>query len=142
MHMTDVILDQGANRDTVELDAHAVKVTGSDFILDKAEHRKSSAGFRRALVHETGDVLILNYNQDYPGGVVLNGIAELTPHQTGSFGGLVPALVVRGGISFELATGVATLGPAGHGGSGRTTVNLAEELEKLNARIAALEAKK
>lgn len=43
-----------------------------DFMLDAPSRRTSPDGFRRALVHDFGDCLTVNYGRDYPGGVVVN----------------------------------------------------------------------
>lgn len=47
---------------------------GTDLILDDSSRRGSAAGgTRRALVHESGDTLVVNYASDYTGGVTING---------------------------------------------------------------------
>jgi hypothetical protein len=69
---TDVILDQ-ENGTAVHLVAHAVKAVGSDFLLDAPDRRKDATPFRRALVHNQGDGLTINFAGDYPGGVAING---------------------------------------------------------------------
>jgi hypothetical protein len=70
---TDVRLDAGDGT-FLELEAHVVKVVGSDFMLDSAERRKDGGPqFRRALVHDQNDGLTINFNNDYEGGVTING---------------------------------------------------------------------
>ena len=51
-----------------------VKQTGSDLLIDSATSRGTASGTtRRALVHETGDVLSVNYGGDYTAGVKVYG---------------------------------------------------------------------
>lgn len=66
--------------DTVTVEGRVIKTTASDLMLDNAEHRKNSTQFRRALVHNKGDRLTLNYAGDYPGGVSVEG-GQLTVQQ-------------------------------------------------------------
>lgn len=44
-----------------------------DLMLDAPSRRSSTAGWRRALVHDSGDGLTVNYANDYPAGVTING---------------------------------------------------------------------
>ena len=52
---------------------------GTDFMLDGGAGRRgrlnpsSRNQYRRALVHGPGDQLVLNWNRDYTGGVIVNG---------------------------------------------------------------------
>ncbi len=53
-----------------------LKIKGWDLILDGPDRRGTSADpkiSRRALVHDYGDKLTINYGNDYPGGVMING---------------------------------------------------------------------
>jgi hypothetical protein len=51
-----------------------IKMTGADFLLDNSGRRGGAGGaYRRALVHEVGDVLTINYNGDYTGGTRIDG---------------------------------------------------------------------
>ena len=141
---TDVKLDEGDGSFLV-LDARVVKAVGSDFMLDSAERHKSGGPHRRALVHNQNDGLTVNFNGDYPGGVTIVGVAEIVPQQGERF---TPALVVRGGISYEVEVIRAGRFPRGDSPISTRTVNLQEELSKLqlqiselNAKVAALEAK-
>lgn len=72
---TDVKLDQ-EDGNFLHLEARVVKAVGSDFMLDSPERRKGANPFRRALVHDQGDGLTVNFAGDYPGGVTLNGVAS------------------------------------------------------------------
>lgn len=68
---TDIVLDQG-NGNWIEVQAAVLKVNGADLMLDSAPRRNGNKGHRRALVHSEGDSLTINFNGDYPGGVVIN----------------------------------------------------------------------
>jgi hypothetical protein len=56
-----------------ELVGTQLRCSHYDLILDNAGRRSSSAGHRRALVHSSGDALTVNFNGDYPGGVIIRG---------------------------------------------------------------------
>ncbi|MEA2602180.1 MAG: hypothetical protein QOF89_3172 [Acidobacteriota bacterium] len=142
---TDVRLDDGDGTFLV-LDARVVKAAGSDFMLDSAERRKGGGPFRRTLVHNQSDGLTVNFNGDYPGGVTINGVTEITPLR--QQGQLFPTLVVRGAISYEVDVPTGASGQGAVEGETHTiTVNVDEllsaqqsEIVKLTARVAALEA--
>jgi hypothetical protein len=129
---TDVVLDQGDGT-YLELQGRVVRSTASDFMIDAPDRRQGTKPFRRALVHDQGDGLSVNYAGDYDGGVTVFGVAQLFPKQSPLTG--FGTLVVRGGISYE----VQTTDLHGHGST--ETVSLDEELGKLNAQIAALSAR-
>jgi hypothetical protein len=132
---TDVRLDE-VDGTYVVLEARVVKATSSDFMLDAAERRKSTKPYRRALVHDGNDGLTVNFNGDYVGGVTLNGVAELIPQRKpGTPPRLLPTLVVRGGISYEVQ------GTDNQGGHTVITVSLNEQLSALRSQIAALTAR-
>lgn len=59
----------------VRVSGNTVKMNGTDFNLDNLGRRSgmNSEQGRRALVHDFGDGLTLNYNYDYPGGVTVFG---------------------------------------------------------------------
>ncbi len=59
--------------DWVEVNSRVVSVKGADLMLDYASRRSNTTAFRRALVHGWNDTLTLNYNRDYPGGVLIEG---------------------------------------------------------------------
>src|SRR6266446_1921162 len=99
---TDVKLDQGSDGSFLVLEGRVVKVIGSDFMLDSPARHTGSTPFRRALVHTSGDGLAMNFGGDYPGGVTIDGIAELIPQRPPSLPpGFVANLVIRGGITYE-----------------------------------------
>jgi hypothetical protein len=54
-----------------------LKVKCWDFILDWPDNRKGSAQFRRALVHQNDDKLVINYGGDYSAGIKLDGRVEI-----------------------------------------------------------------
>ena len=139
--MSDIILDE---HETVTMLCDNLWVKGHDLILDSAERRLPNGPvFRRAIVHGTNDNLIVNFNGDYPGGTVLNGVTEITPlKQPGELPSAVPTLVVRGGLSYEIESRSANGDPI------RTRVSVEDELNRLHgiiaeltARVATLEAK-
>ena len=145
---TDITLDDG-NGNEISLRADVVKVAGSDLVLDSASRRGGSQlGLRRALVHDQGDGLTVNFNGDYPGGITLNHVAVITPKPATS---ATPKLVVKGGIEFEMEEVHVSGRPFLKGGTGpitRVLVDLQTIIEGLNrtvndlqARIATLESK-
>lgn len=138
---TDVRLDQ-VDGTFLELDARVVKVISSDFMLDQPTRRNGGGPHRRALVHDQNDGLTINFNGDYPGGVTLVGLKTLEK------------LEVRGDITFGMpgikVTKARTLENPGTGSGTvmvpvsltKTISELQAEINKLNAKVAALEAKK
>jgi hypothetical protein len=110
------------------------KVEAADLQLD-APSRRSGGGhpYRRALVHDQSDGLTVNFNHDYPGGLVLNGVTEITPRRPAA-DQLVsrPAVHVAGDITFAV--------PAGLVHRETETRSLVEELGKLQAQIGELTA--
>lgn len=90
---TDVRLDEGDGTFLI-LASRVVKAEASDFMLDSSD-RRTSQGYRRALVHDKTDGLTINYLGDYPGGVAINGSninlngpagARVTIDQAGTLG--------------------------------------------------------
>jgi hypothetical protein len=71
-----------------------LKFTGYDFLLDYHDRRKQGSDptqFRRALVHDYGDRLTLNYGEDYPGGVGIQGsvyVHDVYPLENSKLGGV------------------------------------------------------
>ena len=103
----DVKLDQFySNWVTIEGDVLSART--ADFILDSPARRGSGGGAnRRALVHDQKDGLTLNFNQDYPGGITLNGVSYISPksQRVGPSGRFVSTrtvseLEIDGGIEF------------------------------------------
>ncbi len=144
--MTDVRLDEGSDGSFIVLDGRVLKATGSDFMLDSSNRRIGPKPFRRALVHDQGDGLTVNFANDYQGGVTLNAVREISPHRTprdGTFATIdpTPILVVRGGIQFEVHSESPLSVGGGGGGSKVTTLSLIGELTKLQDQISALQAK-
>jgi hypothetical protein len=141
---TDVKLDQ-VDGSFLVLEGRVVQATATDFMLDSPERRRAANPFRRALVHDQGDGLTVNFANDYKGGVTLNAVREITPHRSPNDGAFIkidptPILVVRGGIEFE----VHTQSPVLVGGGGELTVtkfSLSGELAKLQRQISALQAR-
>ena len=62
----------------VEIEGNALKVKSRNIMLDNPDGRsQSTPEHRRALVHDTGDKLTINYEGDYPGGVEIRGPARI-----------------------------------------------------------------
>lgn len=57
----------------VHIEGSVLKCTTFDIELDNSGRRRSTAGKRRAFVHNFQDGLTLNWAGDYPGGITLNG---------------------------------------------------------------------
>lgn len=100
------------NGDWIDVASRVVQVKGSDLMLDYQPRRANSTAFRRALVHGWNDTLTLNYNRDYPGGVLIEGPVRMP-------GGAV--------IAGQDVAAVLT--------------SLSTQVSALSARVAALEAK-
>ena len=56
-----------------------------DLMLDAPSRRTNTSGFRRALVHDVGDGLTMNYANDYPSGVAINGARTISGHNSGDW---------------------------------------------------------
>ena len=68
--MSDVVLDD--DRNWVRVEGNVLQSQTSDFMLDNPGRRGQGGGrWRRALVHDGGDGLTVNFNGDYPGGVTV-----------------------------------------------------------------------
>jgi hypothetical protein len=143
---TDVKLDQ-ADGTFLHLEARVVKTIGSDFMLDAPERHTGVRPFRRALVHDQGDGLTVNFAGDYPGGVTLNGVRELSPHQPPrsktEFALLdpTPILALRGGLQFEVHSQSPLSVGSDSGAAKVVTFSLHGELKKLENQILALAAR-
>ena len=122
--MSDIRLDDG---EQVTVLCNNLNVTGHDLLLDSAARRKPNGPrFRRALVHDLNDSLTINFGGDYPGGLRLNGVAEVRP---------LGKLVIRGGISYE------SQGVTAEGTQVTMTVDVDDELSKMQGQIRDLVAK-
>lgn len=75
-----------------------LKVKCWDFILDWPDNRKGLAQFRRALVHQNGDKLVINYGGDYSAGIKLDGkgVEIPGPLNVGEITAINNQLVVHG----------------------------------------------
>jgi hypothetical protein len=72
---SDIKLNDGSDGNWVTAEASVLNIKGHDLILDSASRRGAhSGGFRRALVHDQSDGLTINFNNDYTGGVTINGL--------------------------------------------------------------------
>ena len=68
MANADIKLEDG----TVIVEGNWLLVKCWDIKLDSPDRRSTSAGHRRALVHGFNDELVINWNGDYPGNVVVH----------------------------------------------------------------------
>jgi hypothetical protein len=74
--MSDIVFDES---EQVTVLCENLNVQGHDFLLDSAKRRKANGPrFRRALVHDQNDGLTINFAGDYPGGVTINGLLNVT----------------------------------------------------------------
>ena len=64
------------NNDVI-VEGSALEVNAPDIKLDFEPRRSSSAGQRRALVHDFQDGLTVNWSEDYPGGVTIRGVTKV-----------------------------------------------------------------
>lgn len=78
----------------VVVEGHALKAQTWDLMLDHPDRRKNDTPHRRALVHDHNDGLTVNWDNDYPGGVTLNGVRTLKKHPSS-----VAAIALVGGLS-------------------------------------------
>jgi len=83
---SDIVLNDGENKDWVTIEGAVLKHTGSDLMVDSAARREHQRGFRRAMVHTGDDGLTINFNNDYPGGVTLNDLRQLSLRPVGVLG--------------------------------------------------------
>jgi hypothetical protein len=128
---TDIKLDT-ENGTWVTIEGFVLKSATADFMLDHPSRRGATATkpYRRALVHDVGDGLTINYAGDYPGGVTINGRVELPGRVT--TGKLV---ILHAAPRIQIAgRTISTPGPP-------EEIDVAEELLRLRDRISQLEAK-
>lgn len=59
------------------LEGNWTRVRSLDLMLDAPSRRQNPQGHRRALVHDHQDGLTINYAEDYPGGVTIQGKVHL-----------------------------------------------------------------
>lgn len=137
--MTDVVLHQ--DRREVQVECDNLNVQGHDLLLSNSARRRPGGPlFRRALVHDEGDGLTINFAGDYPGGVTISGpvaLAAIRPlSRNPSDLPTKPAhLVVHGGITYEVE------GVTLEGRPAPSTVSVGDQIEELHRKIAELAAK-
>src|SRR5215210_1088559 len=74
---SDIKFEDG---DVIRVEARTLEIKAPDLVLDYSPNRKGKAGYRRALVHDSTDALVLNFNGDYPAGVVVHGPQGVAVH--------------------------------------------------------------
>lgn len=62
-----------SDNETVVVECFTLKTTGPDIVLDNSGRRKNNTANRRAFVHDFNDGITVNWAEDYPGGITLNG---------------------------------------------------------------------
>lgn len=131
----DVTLDG----DLVVVDGNWTKLRTLDLMLDAPTRRQAQGGERRALVHDVGDKLTVNYHGDYPNGVHIAGqttVDSLYVETTAGFAhGVVTPTLTLGAPSPPAQ--VVPGGPPPGGGHWGLDVGAA--LEKLQQQLAQLE---
>ena len=100
------------NNDWLNVNSRVTKFIGTDLMLDSPGRRKVAGGYRRALVHDFQDGLTINWASDYPGGVTIKGVVK------------VPTSLTVGTVNV-----------------GTVIASLLDKLNKLEQRVAVLEAK-
>jgi len=147
---TDIVLDE-RDGNWLQLDAAAIHARASDFMLDQPARRRAGSRkpFRRALVHDEGDGLTINFGNDYPGGVTINNVAKITPapppaRPVSRVARAVPRrnspdLLIEGGVRFKWFASDQLL--LGHPAEEDKMVSLQSLLQGLQDRIDELEAR-
>lgn len=72
--MSDIKLDSNE----VIIEAFSQKLEGADLKIDYSPRRTNDSPARRAIVHDFQDGLTINWANDYPGGIRLNGKVRVT----------------------------------------------------------------
>jgi len=88
--------------DQIEVTCSNFNIHGSDLTLDHPARRKpGGARLRRALVHDESDGLTINFDNDYDGGVTING--PITTRDFKLRGGITMngAITINGGITMS-----------------------------------------
>lgn len=90
------------------LNAFILHGIAADFMLDHPQRRGAGArGYRRALVHDRGDRLTINYANDYPGGVRINSASINLRHLTNPAG--LPSVAAAGDLLLVQRTSTAAV---------------------------------
>jgi hypothetical protein len=69
----------------VIIEGNGTRAATLDLMLDAPSRRTNTSGFRRALVHDFGDGLTMNYANDYPSGVAINSARTISGHNNGDW---------------------------------------------------------
>jgi autotransporter-associated beta strand protein len=92
-----------------------VKVEAPDFCVDGGPGRRhgSDTPYRRALVHDGNDGLVLNWDNDYQGGVTINGVKALMAHKEGVTINGVKTIATQPNQPLSIESGFTTLKAGG-----------------------------
>lgn len=133
--------------DWVNVDGKWTRIRTLDLMLDAQSRRINQTGHRRALVHDHNDRLTINYANDYPNGVRINGQVStqtLYVDDQGRFAnGIVTPKITLGQPAAPVV--VTPGGPPPGSGEwgldvGAAIKKLQDEVTKLEERVAALES--
>lgn len=94
----------------IHLEGAITKAETTDFMLDSSSRRKTTSPFRRALVHDFGDGLTINWNNDYPAGVSVNGCRQVSGHNSGDWLMVNSRIMQQFGTDFMLDGGTGRRG--------------------------------
>lgn len=73
--MSDIKFTTG---NEVIVEAFTLKMEGADLRIDYGPRRTNNSDHRRAIVHDYSDGLTINWANDYPGGISLNGNVKVS----------------------------------------------------------------
>ena len=87
-----------------------VMVDAPDLCVDGGPARRqgSNTKHRRALVHAFGDGLTINFENDYRGGVTINGVKTITGHSTGQPPFPFPGITIDAGTFLNVNASALT----------------------------------
>ncbi len=133
------------NRDWLIVRSRITQQFGTDFMLDGGSARRGRLAplrrnpFRRALVHGPGDQLVLNWDRDYTGGVVVNGRVSM-PNGAVVGGVDVGATLTSLTTRVSQLTAELTAATAAIAALNAEVTAATSDISVLNDRIEALEA--
>jgi hypothetical protein len=132
---SDVTLDQ----DLVIVDGKWTKLRTWDLMLDAASRRQTAAGERRALVHDVGDRLTINYHGDYPNGVAIDGSTAMDSLYVRGPAGFATRVVTPTVVLGDPAPPVEAVPGGPPPGGGEFGLDVGAAIRGLQERVAQLE---